>query len=209
MPWVFLLGGWHSFLDEALLSPLQRANSADVRTSCFYNWQEAKGAEQWPASFGKSRPDKTLMATCTHALQFYPAFAGRFHSAWADAYGPCKTAQLADPKNRLPGAPGYYAHDGGTWQVCRPAALRAHDAAVGTGGVGAEATPPFALGALFGPSGVGRARIVAVVRNPSERFEASFWLHRHYQGRCVFPPSHASFAPTPPTPAISPPHTNS
>lgn len=186
MPWIFLLGGWHSFLDEALVSPLKRAGGADVRTSCFYDWRDTRGAEQWPASFGKSQPDQPLMATCTHTLQFYPAFAGRFHSAWADAYGPCKAAELA--KNRQPGASGYYERDGAMWQVCRPAALRAHDAAIGTGGVGAEATPPFALAALMGPAGIRRARIVAVVRNPSERFEASFWLHKHYQGRHAPPP---------------------
>jgi len=184
VPWIHLLGSWHSFLDEAVVEPLKRAGTADVRRSCFYDWKDDRGAALWPASFGQPQLDRPLMATCGPSFQWYPAFAGRYHSVWAKSYGLCKPAELA---KRQKGDPDYYSRTGAMWQICRPEALRAHDAATGTGGAGAEATPPFVLRAVYGPAGVARARILAVVRNPTDRFEAAYWIHTHYRKRCAQP----------------------
>ena len=63
------------------------------------------------------------------------------------------------------------------WPICRPAAMRAHDAAMGTGGVGHEATPPFVMRTLYGSS---RAKVVSALRHPVDRLETSFWAHSHY-----------------------------
>ena len=62
------------------------------------------------------------------------------------------------------------------WQVCRPLALAAHDAAIGNLGAGREATPPFVMRALYGS----RVRIISAIRNPVDRLETSFWAHPHY-----------------------------
>jgi len=51
------------------------------------------------------------------------------------------------------------------WPICRPAAMRAHDTAMGSGGVGQEATPPFVMRTLYGQ---GRAKVAsALTRAPS------------------------------------------
>ena len=67
------------------------------------------------------------------------------------------------------------------WSRCRPRALAAHDAAHG-GGVGRNATwqytPPALLRMLY-PSRAA-PKVIAVVRNPTDRLETSFWLHPHY-----------------------------
>ena len=49
---------------------------------------------------------------------------------------------------------------------------------MGDGGVGEEATPPYVMRALYGSSP--KVRLLAVVRNPTDRLESSFWLHQHY-----------------------------
>ena len=79
-------------------------------------------------------------------LSWYPAFAGRYTSAWGKEYGPCKTHEMAKGKEA---ERTYY--DVAMWQTCRPGAMRAHDAALGRGGSGHEATPPFVMRALYGP----------------------------------------------------------
>ena len=60
--------------------------------------------------------------------------------------------------------------------VCRPRALQAHDVAMGTGGAGLEATPPFVMKMLYG--GAGRVRVVSSLRHPVDRLETAFWLHQ-------------------------------
>jgi len=62
------------------------------------------------------------------------------------------------------------------WPICRPRALEAHDRAMGTGGAGQEATPPFVMKALYGS----HVRVVSALRHPLDRLETSFWLHGHY-----------------------------
>ena len=141
-------------------------------------------------------------------LSWYPAFAGRYTSAWGKEYGPCKTREMAKGKEA---ERTYY--DVAMWQTCRPAAMKAHDTALGTGGSGHEATPPFVMRALYGPkvrlrrttlpwanglpssrvhTSVGsvytstqlahaiQVRLVSALRNPVDRLETSFWEHRHY-----------------------------
>ena len=46
------------------------------------------------------------------------------------------------------------------WPICRPAAMRVHDAAMGSGGVGQEATPPFVMRTLYGQ---GRAKVASAL----------------------------------------------
>ena len=60
------------------------------------------------------------MAVCNKLLGWYPAFAGRYTSAWGKEYGTCKEREMKKPGD-------YYALR--LWPICRPAAMRAHDAA--------------------------------------------------------------------------------
>ena len=55
--------------------------------------------------------------------------------------------------------------------------MRVHDAAMGSGGVGQEATPPFVMRTLYGQ---GRAKVISALRHPVDRLETSFWVHAHY-----------------------------
>ena len=170
LPYVHVVSGWHMFSEEAL-GFLRKASQLDVRSgACFDDWQGDEGGGRWPYSFGPPpAPGRAIVTHCNKLLTWYPAFAGRYTSAWGKAYGPCKEFEIAaHPKA------DYYGT--AMWSVCRPAALRAHDLAIGTGGAGREATPPFVMKALYGP----RVRLVAALRNPVDRLETSFWAHRHY-----------------------------
>ena len=62
------------------------------------------------------------VATCNKLLGWYPAFAGRYTSAWGKEYGACKERELHKPGD-------YYSQR--MWPICRPAAMLAHDSAMG------------------------------------------------------------------------------
>jgi len=170
LPAVHLIGGWHMFAKEAL-SFLHQIKLLDTSHdgSCFDDWGDDSGGRKWVQQWGSAPAAGTLkVATCYKLLGWYPAFAGRYTSAWGKEYGACKERELHKPGD-------YYAER--MWPICRPAAMRAHDAAMGSGGVGREATPPFVMSTLYGPGG---AKVISVLRHPVDRLETSFWSHVHY-----------------------------
>lgn len=173
LPAVHAISGWHTFSEEAL-GWLNKDPRVEVRGGggCFDDWKDDGGGGSWTTSFGAAPANgKLMLAHCNKLLTWYPAFAGRYTSAWGKFYGPCKEREV---RNCEAGKCDYYST--AMWQKCRPGALRAHDAAIGTNGTGHEATPPFVMRALYGP----RVRIVSAIRNPTDRLETSFWMHRHY-----------------------------
>ena len=180
LPYVHVISGWHMFSEESL-GWLKHVKQLETKggSGCFADWNDDAGGAKWSSSFGGPPSSGAVYLThCNKLLSWYPAFAGRYTSAWGKAYGPCKEAEIAkNPKA------DYYATS--MWQVCRPAALAAHDAAVGTGGAGFEATPPLVMRALYGAS---RIKLISALRNPVDRIEESFWAHRHY-------PSHYGTSP--------------
>ena len=174
LPYVHVVSGWHMFADESL-GWLKRIKQIDVRNGdgCFDDWSE-NGATRWVKSFG-GPPDtgKVIMTHCNRLLSWYPAFAGRYTSAWGRFYGPCKDEYM---KKATAQGKDYYSTY--LWPVCRPGALGAHDRAMGTEGAGSEATPPFVLKALYG--GAAKVRVLSALRHPVDRLETAFWLHQHY-----------------------------
>ena len=171
LPYVHIVSGWHMFSDEAL-GWLKKVKALEQRggMGCFDDWgDDDAGGKRWMESWGKQPADGSavILAHCNKLLTWYPAFAGRYTSAWGKAYGPCKEREVAKGGD-------YYGTK--MWQVCRPAAITAHDAAMGSGGAGREATPPFVMRAVYGA----RVRIISAMRNPVDRLETSFWGHRHY-----------------------------
>eukprot|EP00965_Chrysotila_dentata_P249618 6208986-Pleurochrysis_carterae.AAC.2 len=170
LPFVHVISGWHMFSDEAL-GFLKGVKEIDVRNGgCFDDWADDQGAADWVTKWGGPPPnDGLILAHCNKLLTWYPAFAGRYTSAWGKSYGPCKERELHN-------GPGDY-YQSRMWPICRKGALAAHDEAMGTGGTGHEATPPFVMAAQYGP----RVRVISALRNPVDRLETSFWIHRHYQ----------------------------
>lgn len=170
LPSVHLIGGWHMFAKEAL-SFLHQIKKLDTSHdgSCFDDWGDDSGGGKWAQQWGSAPAAGTLkVATCNKLLGWYPAFAGRYTSAWGKEYGVCKEREVHKPGD-------YYTQR--MWPICRPAAMRAHDAAMGSGGVGQEATPPFVMRTLYGQ---GRAKVISALRHPVDRLETSFWVHVHY-----------------------------
>ena len=171
LPYVHVISGWHMFSEEAL-GWLKQVKTLEARggSGCFADWQSDAGGGQWAQSWGKPPiGGGVILAHCNKLLSWYPAFAGRYTSAWGKAYGPCKESEIAAHPNA-----DYYATS--MWAKCRPAALQAHDLAIGVGGSGHEATPPYVMRALYGS----RVRIISALRNPVDRLETAFWAHRHY-----------------------------
>ena len=130
--------------------PLQLDTSRDG--ACFDDWADDSGGGKWVKQWGSAPAAGTLkVATCNKLLGWYPAFAGRYTSAWGKEYGACKERELHKPGD-------YYSQR--MWPICRPAAMLAHDSAMGRGGAGQEATPPFVMRTLYGQ---GRAKVVAAL----------------------------------------------
>ena len=126
--------------------PLQLDTSRDG--ACFDDWADDSGGGKWVKQWGSAPAAGTLkVATCNKLLGWYPAFAGRYTSAWGKEYGACKERELHKPGD-------YYSQR--MWPICRPAAMLAHDRAMGRGGAGQEATPPFVMRTLYGQ---GRAKV--------------------------------------------------
>ena len=177
--------------------PLQLDTSHDG--PCFDDWADDSGGGKWVKQWGSAPAAGTLkVATCNKLLGWYPAFAGRYTSAWGKEYGACKERELHKPGD-------YYSQR--MWPICRPAAMLAHDSAMGRGGVGQEATPPFVMRTLYGQ---GRAKVVSALRHPVDRLETSFWVHVHYPkkyGASPTPNPNTNPNPTPtpnPNPSPSP-----
>lgn len=200
-PYIHVISGWHMLSDEALgflkllkqievrgggceqckclrLPSAHRLHSrrmsapTDFAHAGFDDWDGDEGSYRWVSSFGgvPREAGGMLLTHCNKLLGWYPAFAGRYTSAWGKSYGPCKEEHIAKGGD-------YYGKY--MWPVCRPRALAAHDAAVGVGGVGAEATPPYVMSMLYGA----RVRVLCALRHPVDRLETSYWAHAHYVRR--------------------------
>lgn len=154
LPYVHIISGWHMFSDESLgwLKKVKEIDTSRGGGGCFDDWGEKDiGAERWVTSWGSAPPTGGMITThCNKLLTWYPAFAGRYTIAWGKSYGPCKEEYVKKPGD-------YYKQY--LWPVCRPRALKAHDDAMGTGGAGHEATPPFVMRALYGP----KVRIISAL----------------------------------------------
>jgi hypothetical protein len=189
-PFVHVMGAYHSFMEEALGSGkgahgaqhdartlLSGRPDVDMTHRCLNNldaqtFDSAGGTaflKGWRTSRGAG---KLLIAECMTGMMWYPNLAGRYSAAWSKSYWPCKASAI-----KAHSAKEFYRRL--MWAKCRPEALAAHDEAHGSGGPGHETTPPVMLRALY-PLGEQRAAVVAVLRNPTDRFETSFWLHPHY-----------------------------
>ena len=175
LPAVHIISGWH-MLDESALGFLKAHPLLESRGGgCFDDWGDDTGGGRWAIGWGgpPKGEARLILTHCNKLLGWYPAFAGRYTSAWGKAYGPCKENEMKTPS----GPEDYYAVR--MWRTCRPQALAAHDKALGNGGVGFEATPPFVMRTLYGS----HAKVISAVRNPVDRLETSFWQHTHYPRR--------------------------
>jgi len=181
-PLVHLVGGFHAFMEETLGSGVGAAGAqADALLSshpdvhmehrCFNSLDAKTGGAGFITLWPASAASKLLVAECMTGFSFYPNLAQRYAAAWTRAYWPCKASEI-----KLHGAKQFFRST--AWTKCRPEALAAHDAATGTGGAGHEATPPFLLRALY-PAGA-IVKVLAVLRQPTDRLVTSFWLHPHY-----------------------------
>ena len=194
-PFVHVIGGYHSFLEETLgsgtgahgMQPdglLSGHAGTHMEHRCLNNgdrptFDKSGGSAflaGWTASATSTGEEPLLIAECMTGLMWYPNLAGRYAKQWEQSYWPCKAETI-----RGRGARAY--HRELMWSKCRPEAMMAHDVAHGTGGPGHEATPPFVLRSLYPPTAVDRVRVVAVLRHPTDRLETSFWLHPHYGQR--------------------------
>lgn len=94
----------------------------------------------------KPRENRRVVQVCGHMLQFYPDFQNGNLREFLRAYWPCKSTEVARLRAAGKDEGDYYgAAPAPMWGVCRPVALAAHDAAVGTGGRRREMTPPFIM----------------------------------------------------------------
>lgn len=100
LPYVHVVSGWHMFSEEALgwVKQLKQLESRSGREGCFDDWGDDAGAASWVAGWGgPPATDRVIMTHCNKLLTWYPAFAGRYTSAWGKAYGPCKEEYLKKP----------------------------------------------------------------------------------------------------------------
>ena len=185
IPQVHVLGGWHSFVEEAL-APLLKAHPAlaindRLGVACFNEWDSSpQSAGRWFGGWGvRPSSERQLVQQCVHELSFYPAYPNGYLRDFLAAYWPCKAREVETLKARGKDEGAYYGGDGPMWRTCRPEALAKHDAGVGTGGVGHEVTPPFVMRAVYGSRS---PTLIALLRNPVDRLETSFWCreHSHY-----------------------------
>ncbi len=183
LPAAYVLGGWHTGVDEALLPLLTGSDAVELLGKhgggkCFNDWDDDAGARRWFNAFKLRAPNAALVVQNCQMLSFYTAFPNGYLRYHLRTYWPCKAEQVAALKER--GKPESHYYTGPMWDTCRPRALAAHDKAVGQGGAGKEITPPFLMKHVYG----GRPpKLVALVRNPVDRLVQSFWLHPHYPTR--------------------------
>ena len=162
LPAVHVLTGWHMLSPEDGVRPfLARHPQIEIRErGCFNLWGSSDaGAEAWVRSWGGPPADaSTLVATTacsTKILTWHPEYAGRFWTAGLQRYEQCREANRSS---------------------CD--ALRAHEEAIGSGGTGHEAVPPFVLRTLYGSSH--KIRLIATLRSPVDRLETAFWFHKQF-----------------------------
>jgi len=85
------------FSDESL-GFLKKVKQLEMRGGgCFDDWDGDGGGARWVESFSGGPPSTggLIITHCNKLLSWYPAFAGRYTSAWGKSYGPCKTEYVA------------------------------------------------------------------------------------------------------------------
>jgi len=162
------------------MSWLKELTQVEVRSGvCFGQWTSDDGASRWANSWGgpPQDPSKVIVAgggICgAKLLTWQPEHAGRYLNRLTEAYVRCRDGEMASNVSRAI----YYKER--AWPVCHAEASRAHDAAIGTGGSGHEASPPFVMRALYGQ----RVRVLAALRNPVDRLENAFWFYKPFWGK--------------------------
>ena len=76
--------------------------------SCFDDWGDDSGGGKWVQQWGSAPAAGTLkVATCNKLLGWYPAFAGRYTSAWGKEYGACKEREVHKPGDCAPHGPNH------------------------------------------------------------------------------------------------------
>ncbi len=188
-PLVHVTGAYHSFLEEIVgtgdgahgIQPdsiLSGRADVAMQHRCINeldggNAFDRRGGgssflSDWPAPAGR-----LLVGECMTGMIWNPNLAGRFSHEWAAAYWPCKAETIKSHGRRA-----FFSRL--MWSECRPRALAALDAAHGrlSPGDAREYTPPFLLRMIY--PATARPTVVAILRNPTDRLETSFWLHPHY-----------------------------
>jgi hypothetical protein len=127
IPQIHIIGGWHTFVDEALVPLLQAHPKLTLRpggsSSCFNGWGDEPQA--WKRWFGgwrlKPQSEKRLVQQCGHMLQFYPDFQNGYLREFLKAYWPCKAREVAKLRAAGQDEGAYYTTS--MWATCRPTAL--------------------------------------------------------------------------------------
>ena len=180
VPGAYLLGNWQSNPKGLGILTSSHPNITEVGNHrCWAHHTNDKGGRTWlrqtpAAGFD---PKHHLMAAlgCVTALTFYPGFAGRYHKYWEQSYWPCKAACQS---NRTCWR-SYFEPHGQVWP-CKAAALAQHDRAVHLAPTATEGaldvTPPYLMRAFYGTN----VKLIATVRNPTDRLRHAFYSHPHY-----------------------------
>ena len=180
VPGAFLLGNWQSNTKGlgGLLGLHPNISSA-ANERCWGRHSNDKGGRLWlrqrpPDGFD---PKRQVLAAfgCVTSLLFYPGFANRFHKFWEVAYWPCKASCMHNKTC----ARHYFEPTGQMWP-CKAKALAFHDRATHLSATAAEpalnVTPPYLMRAFYGA----RVRLVAILRNPTDRLRHAYYAHPHY-----------------------------
>eukprot|EP00191_Tetraselmis_sp_GSL018_P003786 CAMPEP_0177598730 /NCGR_PEP_ID=MMETSP0419_2-20121207/12543_1 /TAXON_ID=582737 /ORGANISM="Tetraselmis sp., Strain GSL018" /LENGTH=412 /DNA_ID=CAMNT_0019091271 /DNA_START=204 /DNA_END=1442 /DNA_ORIENTATION=+ len=103
---------------------------------------------------------------------FYWAASQRLHGAFREAMAPCWEACAKGPRASLTRCVD---------SSCFPAAMRADEEAAAAANVSHRfAQLPLLMRAVYGAR---PPRLVAILRDPVERFHHAFWAHPHYRDR--------------------------
>jgi hypothetical protein len=89
LPYVHIISGWHMFSSESL-GWLKNVKQLEMRGGggCFDDWDGDQGGNKWAQSWGgPPASGAVITAHCDKLLSWYPAFAGRYTSAWVRERG--------------------------------------------------------------------------------------------------------------------------
>jgi len=206
VPGLFVIGGWQAGMKK--FSEVLKAHpdlAAVGNGACYGTWHDDAGGRKWataePPDGFDPRTQLLTVGECVSMLTFYPGFAGRFHRWWEVSYWPCKAKCMDDRQCKRT----YFDTAVGAMWKCKSAALAAHDQAVAlqhappdaaavdasslaaasaAGGVDGTAGRTFSTPWLMRQSyGVGKVKLIAMLRSPIDRLEHAFVGHPHYAKR--------------------------
>lgn len=210
VPGLFVIGGWQAGMKKFSEVLKTHPDLAAVGNgACYGTWHDDAGGRKWataePPEGFDARTQVLTVGECVSMLTFYPGFAGRFHRWWEVSYWPCKAKCMDDRKCQRT----YFDTAVGQMWKCKNAALAAHDQAVAlqhapaAAGAADAAQPPLSSsssatsGGVDGTAGhtfstpwlmrqtygVGRVKLIAMLRSPIDRLEHAFVGHPHYAKR--------------------------